>query len=100
MLGPRLARVGQPSGTHHVAALLVVRVRVEQVVAHVFKNRFDGVAAIEQQRALGCSALSCLTRLAVCAKPRHFALPAGSAFKVKVSKSMRLRRTGFDLCRF
>ena len=69
MLGARLAGVDQPAGALQIAALLVVRDGVKQVVAHVFKNRFDRVAAIKQQRALGCSALSCLARLAVCAKP-------------------------------
>ena len=34
----------QPTHPHHVAALLVVGVGVEQVVAHVFKNGLDGGA--------------------------------------------------------
>jgi hypothetical protein len=34
----------QAAHAHHVAALLVVRVGVEEVVAHVFQNGLDGLA--------------------------------------------------------
>ena len=38
------ADILEPSDAHHVATLLVIRVRVEKVVAHVFQDGLQGLA--------------------------------------------------------
>src|SRR6267143_4140408 len=48
----RIARVGQAAHPHHVAALLVIRVRVEEVVTDVLEQRLQGLARHVSQRRL------------------------------------------------
>ncbi len=48
----RIARVGQAAHPHHVAALLVIRVRVEEVVTDVLEQRLQCLARHVGQRRL------------------------------------------------
>ena len=42
--GLGVTAVGEAADPHHVAALLVIGIRVEQIVGNVFQNGLDGAA--------------------------------------------------------